>query len=81
VALAVLRQDPEAIDIDRIKRQGVYFNCGIKEHIAAKYPKLRKERKYFRRRVRLEKEVNEMLTDEMREFIRSQMEDFGKGKE
>jgi len=29
----------------------------------------------------LEKGVDEMSTDEMREFIRSQMEDFGKGRE
>ena len=71
MALAVLRRDPEAMDIDRMKRQGVCFNCGTEGHIAARCPEPRKERKYFRRRVRLEKEVDEMLTDEMREFIRS----------
>jgi len=71
VALAVPRRDPEVMDIDRMKRQGVCFNCGTKGHIAARCPEPRKERKYFRRRVGLEKEVDEMLTDEMREFIRS----------
>ena len=59
-----------------MKRQGVCFNCGTKGHIAARCPEPRKERKHFRRRVGLEKGV-----DEMREFIRSQMEDFGKGRE
>jgi len=81
VALAVPRQDPEAMDIDRMKRQGVCFNYGTKGHIAARCPEPRKERKYFRRRVGLEKGVNEISTDKMREFIRSQMEDFGKGRE
>jgi len=81
VALAVLRQDPEAMDIDRMKRQGVCFNCGTKGYIAVRCPEPREERKYFKRRVGLEKGVDEMLTDEMREFIRSQIEDFGKGKE
>jgi len=60
------------MDIDRMKRQGVYFNCGKKEHIAARCPEPRKVRKYFRRRVGLEKGVDEMSTDKMREFIRSQ---------
>ena len=75
-ALVVPRRDPEAMDIDRMKRQGVCFSCGTKGHIAARCPEPRKERKHFRRRVGLEKGV-----DEMREFIRSQMEDFGKGRE
>ena len=65
VALAVLRQDPEAIDIDRMKRQGVCFNCGTKGHIAVRCPEPREERKYFKRRVRLEKGVDEMSTDKM----------------
>jgi len=69
------------MDIDRMKRQGVCFNCGIKRHITARYLKPRKERKYFKRRVGLEKGVDEMSTDKMREFIRSQIEDFGKGRE
>ena len=71
MALAVPRQDPEAMDINRMKRQGVCFNCGTKRHIAVRCPEPRKERKYFRRRVGLEKEVDEMSTDEIREFIRS----------
>jgi len=64
-----------------MKRQGVCFNCGTEEHIAVRCPEPRKERKYFRRKVGLEKEVDEMSTDEMREFIRSQIENFGKGRE
>ena len=64
-----------------MKRQGVCFNYSTKGHIAARCPEPRKERKYFRRRVGLEKGVNEILTDKIREFIRSQMEDFGKGRE
>ena len=71
MALAVPRQDPEVMDINRMKMQGVCFNCGTKGHIAVRCLEPRKKRKYFRRRVGLEKEVDEMSTDEMREFIRS----------
>ena len=35
--LVVPRQDPNAMDIDMMKRQGMCFNCGVKSHIAARY--------------------------------------------
>jgi len=68
--LVVLRRDPDAIDIDMMKRQGMYFNCGVKGYIAAKYPEPSKERKFFGKRTELEMSGEETLK-----------EDFGKGKE
>ena len=67
--LVVLRQDPDAMDIDMMKRQGMCFNCGVKGHIVARCPKPRKERKFFGRRTKLERSREETLK-----------EDFGKGK-
>jgi len=68
--LVVLRRDPDAIDIDMMKRQGMYFNCRVKGHIAAKYPEPSKKRKFFGKRTELEMSGEETLK-----------EDFGKGKE
>jgi len=39
--LVVLRRDPDAMDIDMMKRQGMCFNCGVKGHIAARCPEPR----------------------------------------
>ena len=68
--LVVLRWDPNAMDIDMMKRQGMCFNCGVKGHIAARCPEPRKERKFFGRRTKLERSRKETLK-----------EDFGKGRE
>jgi len=68
--LVVLTQDPDAMDIDMMKRQGMCFNCGVKGYIAARCPEPRKERKFFGRKTELERSEKEMLK-----------ENFGKGRE
>jgi len=57
--LVVPRQDSDAMDINMMKRQGMCFNCGVKGHIAARCPELKKERKFFGRRTELERLVEE----------------------
>jgi len=69
------------MNINSMHKQEICFNCGIKGHIVAKYPKPRKERKFFRRKLNLEKSVDDLTVDKMRELIRSQVEGSGKGKE
>ena len=75
------RRDPNTMDIDSMCKQGICFNCSIKGHITAKYPEPRKERKFFGRKLDLEKSVDDLTVDEMQELIRSQVEGFGKGRE
>jgi len=74
------RRNPNAMDIDSMRKQGICFNCGIKGHIVAKCPEPRKEKKFFGRKLDLEKSVDDLTVDEMRELIRSQVEGFGKGR-
>jgi len=69
------------MNINSMHKQEICFNCGIKGHIVAKYPEPRKERKFFGRKLNLEKSVDDLTVDKMRELIRSQVEGSGKGKE
>ena len=64
------------MNIDIIRKQGIYFNCKEKEHIAAWYSKPREFRKYFRRKLEIEKSVNEITEGELREFIKRQFKNF-----
>jgi len=75
------RHDPNTMDIDNMCKQGICFNCGIKRHIAAKFPKPRKKRKFFGRKLDSEKLVNDLTIDEIRELIRSQIKGFRKDRE
>ena len=47
------------MDVDMMKRQEMCFNCGVKGHIAARCPELKKKRKFFGRRTELERSVEE----------------------
>jgi len=38
--LVVSRRDPDAMDIDMMKRQGMCFNCEVKGHITKKGTKI-----------------------------------------
>ena len=67
--LVVSRRDPDAMDIDMMKRQGMCFNCEVKGHITARCPEPRKEQKFFGRKTKLERSREKMSK-----------EDFGKGK-
>jgi len=46
------------MNINVMRKQGIYFNCKEKRHIAAQNSKPRKSRKYFRRKLEIEKSVN-----------------------
>jgi len=59
------------MDIDSMHKQGICFNCSIKGYIVAKCPEPRKERKFFERKIDLEKSVNDLTIDEIQELIRS----------
>jgi len=58
------------MNIDIMRRQGIYFNCKEKRYIAAQYSKPRKSRRYFRRKLKIEKSVNKMIEGELRKFIK-----------
>ena len=57
--LVVLRQDPDVMDIDMIKRQEMYFNCGVKDYITIKCLEPRKEKKFLGKRTKLKRSVKE----------------------
>jgi len=79
--LVVLRQDPNAIDIDMMRKQDMCFNCGVKGHIAVRCPEPKKERKFFGRRIESGRSVDEMSETKLREWVKEQIEGFGKGRE
>jgi len=79
--LVVPRRDPNAMDIDMMRKQGMCFNCGVKGHIAARCPEPKKERKFFGRRIESGRSVDEMSETELREWVKEQIEGFGKGRE
>ena len=58
------------MNIDVIRRQGIYFNYKEKRHIVSQYSKPRESRKYFRRKLKIEKSVNKMIERELRNFIK-----------
>jgi len=57
--LVVLRQDPDVMDIDMIKRQEMYFNCEVKGYITIRCLEPRKEKKFFGKRIKLKRLVEE----------------------
>jgi len=69
------------MDIDMMRKQGMCFNCGVKGHITTRFPEPKKERKFFGRRIELERSVDKMLETELREWVKEQIESFGKGRE
>ena len=65
------------MDINAMRKQDICFNCKEKEHIAAWYLKLKKSRKYFGKKLKIEKSVDKITKGELKEFIKRQIEDFG----
>jgi len=57
--LVVLRQDSNVMDIDMIKRQEMYFNCGVKGYITVRCLEPRKKKKFFGKRIKLKRLVKE----------------------
>jgi len=57
--LVVLRQDSNVMDIDMIKRQEMYFNCRVKSYITIRCLEPRKEKKFFGKRTKLKRSVEE----------------------
>ena len=57
--LVVLRQDPDVMDIDMIKRQEMYFNYEVKGYITIRCLEPRKEKKFFGKRIKLKRLVEE----------------------
>ena len=64
------------MEIDVIRRQGICFNYKEREHIVAQCPKIREPKKYFRRKLEIEKSVDKMIEGKLREFIKRQIEDY-----
>ena len=57
--LVVLRQDSNVMDIDMIKRQEMYFNYEVKGYITIRCLEPRKEKKFFGKRIKLKRLVEE----------------------
>ena len=66
----MLVKDSNSIDINTMRRQSICFNYKEKRYITAQYPKPRKPRKYFRRKLELEKLVDKMIEKKLREFMK-----------
>jgi len=58
------------ININMMRRQSIYFNYKKKEHITTQYPKPRESRKYFGRKLEMEKLVDEIAEEELIEFVK-----------
>ena len=58
------------MNIDVMRRQGIYFNYKEKRHTISQYSKPREPRKYFRRKLEIEKSVNKMIERELRKFMK-----------
>jgi len=69
------------MDIDMIRKQSMCFYCGVKGYIAARCPEPKKKRKFFGRRIESGRLINEMSETELREWVKEQIESFGKGRE
>jgi len=64
-----------------IRKQGMYFNCGVKGHIVIRCPEPKKERKFFGKRIELGRSVDKMSETELREWVKEQIEGFEKSRE
>lgn len=53
-----------------MRRQSIYFNYKKKEHITAQHPKPRESRKYFGRKLEMEKLVDKITEEELIEFVK-----------
>ena len=53
-----------------MRRQSIYFNYKKKEHITTQYSKPRESRKYFGRKLEMEKLVDEIAEEELIEFVK-----------
>jgi len=58
------------MDINMMRRQSIYFNYKKKEHITAQHPKPRESRKYFGRKLEMEKLVDKITEEELIEFVK-----------
>jgi len=59
-----------------MRRQGICFNCKEKEYITAWCPKLREPRKYFGKKLEIEKSVGKITKEKLRKFVKRQIENF-----
>ena len=59
-----------------MKRQDICFKYKGKRYITAQCLKLREYKKYFRRNIKMEKLVNEIIKKELRKFVRKQIKNF-----
>ena len=64
-----------------IRKQSMCFNCGVKGYIAARCSEPKKKRKFFGKRIESGRLINEMSETELREWVKEQIESFGKGRE
>jgi len=54
------------MDINVMRKQDICFNCKEKEYIAARYLKPKKSRKYFGKKLKIEKSVDKITKEELK---------------
>ena len=66
----MLVKKSSSMDIDIMRRQDICFNYKEKEYIATWCSKPREPRKYFGRKLKIEKSVDKITEEELRKFVK-----------